>query len=159
MPQPSTIRKAIEAGAGVVVIGVLEYVTESTDAATWLEQLVPAPLVPLVPVLLGGLTLTYRVWHYANTPASEDADSVAAPAPTGSQLATPSGPAPAPAAPAATPPAAYDAATDAAGALDAPALPDLRDPAAVQAVAASLAPLEAPAPIDPPTSFIPLPTR
>lgn len=160
MPQPATIRKAIEAGAGVIVIGLLEYITASTDAAEWLEQLVPAPLVPLVPVLLGGLTLTYRVWRYGNTVTeapSGAAPSLEVPASTGNQLAIPSGPDPVPAAEAATPPVAYSAAAEAAGTPDAPVLPELRDPAAAEAVAASLAPLEPPA--NPPTSFIPLPTR
>lgn len=167
--QLATIRKAIEAGAGVVCIGVLEYVTESTDLASWLEQLVPRPLVPLVPVLLGGVALTVRVWRYGNAPSAA-APTVDETAPAPSLLATAPGPLPAPAAPAATPPAAHDAATGAADVATAPQLPELRDPAAAAAWAVSVGTpqeLAKPAPaaiVDepqsaPPTSFIPLPTR
>lgn len=160
--QVATVRKSIEAGAGVVLIGLLEYVSASTDLAAWLERLVPAALVPVVPVLLGGLALTVRVYRYANAP-SAPADNLDEPAPVPSDgmLAAPGL---ASVASVATPPAARPVATEA---TDAPELqlPELRDPAAVAAVAASVGSpaLKAePAqgePTNPPTSFIALPTR
>lgn len=173
--------KTVEAGAGVVLIGALEYVSESTDVATWLEHLMPRPIVPLVPIVLGGVLLTVRVFKRANVPpASEAMPTLDEPAPTAilssDGLAQPSVPALAPASSAATPPAVTPATEDAGAIVGSPlaaaaatdatdgatpaaaAVPALRDPAAAAAVARSLEPAPA-EPFSPPTSFIPLPTR
>lgn len=84
LQQLSTVHKAIAAGLGVVVIGLLEYVTTSTELEAQLEQLLPASLVPVVPIILGGIGLTYHVWkaeNYAPVPAAEPARLVPVSAP------------------------------------------------------------------------------
>jgi hypothetical protein len=108
----ATVRKAIAAGAGVILTGVLEWASSATDLEPFLERLVPAPLVPLVPIVLGGVVIVGGVWRAENAAASEPAATVE-PSPAASQLA-PSPATPEPAAPSASPPAA-PAATGAAG--------------------------------------------
>lgn len=77
---------------GVTLIGLLEWAASSSDVAAALEQVVPAPLVPLVPVALGGLALVLGVHALPNGP---DPRAVSAPADTVAETATEPEPEPA----------------------------------------------------------------
>lgn len=169
-------KRALETGGWAVGIGIVEYVTTSTDVEQWLDSLMPHQLVPLVAIVLGALGLAVRVYRHQSDPMP----TVDEPAPAELQTVRPDpGQAPASAAPATTPQEAPSATTGAADApqtaapaatvsMDGPtpagvALPELRDPAAAAAVAASVGiPAEyswpaAVEPTSPPTAFIPLP--
>lgn len=62
-------RKAIGAGVGVLLIGVLTWASTSTELRVMLEAIVPAPFVPLVGVLLGGIATVVAVVKSTNAPA------------------------------------------------------------------------------------------
>jgi hypothetical protein len=101
-------RKAIAASSGVLLIALLEYAATTPDVERALELVVPHGVVPLVPVLFGGLATVAAVWKATNAQPSADADSVDPPAPAdmaqqqaGNESAAPA-PMPGPAA--ATPP-------------------------------------------------------
>lgn len=87
----ATIRKAIACGAGFIVAGLLEWAVQATDLEPWLEQLVPAPLVPIVPIVLGGIAATGAVYRAANTPVG-GASAVSPTIPEASVPAVPSPP-------------------------------------------------------------------
>lgn len=104
----SRVHKAIACGAGVILIGVLEVLESSTDLEVWLEQLVPAPLAPLVPVLIGGVLAIGGVYRATNAP-EPSADSPTLRGPAG-EVVTPSeapNPLPSPAGASSVAPAAY----------------------------------------------------
>jgi hypothetical protein len=107
----SVIRKAIAGGVGFIVTGLLEVAVYATDLEPWLDRVVPHALVPLVPIVLGGVATVGAIYRASNAPLSEPAATVE-PSPAAPELAAP----PATleqAAPVASPPAAA-AATGAA---------------------------------------------
>lgn len=106
------IRKAIAGGIGFVVTGLLEVAVYATDLEPWLERVIPHPLVPGVPIILGGIATVGAIYRAANAPVSGPAATVE-PSPAASQLAAPPA-ALEQAAPVASPPAA-PVATGAAG--------------------------------------------
>lgn len=75
-------RKAIAASSGVLLIALLEYAATTPDVERALELVVPHGIVPLVPVLFGGLATVAAVWKASNAHQSPPADSVPEPAPT-----------------------------------------------------------------------------
>lgn len=100
--QLQTVRKAIAAGAGILLTGLLEYATTSADVERALDAVVPAGLVPLVPVVIGGAATVLAVYRASNTPTSSVPVTVDEPA---TPTSMPVGPVSMTAAAAATPPA------------------------------------------------------
>lgn len=76
-------RKAIALGVGLVLTGLLEYAATSTaQIEEALEAVVPAPLVPLVPILVGGLVSLAAVIKAKNDqPVSPASPTIEPPAP------------------------------------------------------------------------------
>jgi hypothetical protein len=162
--QQGTIR-AIETGGWAVGVGVLEYVTTSTEVEHWLQQLVPHPLVPLVAIVLGGAALAVRVYRHGNA-ASEPAPSLDAPAPAEQQTVRPPRGRRLRRRPRPPPRLRHpDAATEAAqrwhrSCPSCATRPRCGVAASVGTPAPAAQPLQwLPEPAAPPTSFIPLPTR
>lgn len=120
-------RKAIAASSGVLLIALLEYAATTPDVERALELVVPHGIVPLMPVLFGGLATVAAVWKASNARPSPPTDSVEAPAPAIVTTATADSvaPAPGPAPTALSPQDVVLTSTVGAGApiLDLPAVP------------------------------------
>lgn len=63
-------RKAIAAGVGVLLIGLLTWATTTPGLQQLLEPLLPAELRPLVGVVIGGLATVLAVVRATNAPAA-----------------------------------------------------------------------------------------
>jgi hypothetical protein len=113
--------KALVLAAGLLGIGLLEWATTAPEVEQGLEHAVPPQLVPLVPVVLGGIATLIAMERTTNTPlpSSVVPPTVVAPTPAADPVERVGG-TPAPAMPAAAyiapQPVAPSAAPAAAGA-------------------------------------------